>query len=1699
MNWSIQKTQKRMISVLLAFALMVPMIPAPVYAAAPTPQETYNSYVAEMTAAATSISAIAASYGEVDFGNGYKINLQTELTAFANSIQSDLSVAAAIVSGDCNDPRLKASGINNSSSTGYNQSNFNTAFPDKYAAAVKYLEQGGIAVQKYGGTFGTSLQYFFSYKSKLNPGYTASASILGMSESGKTNVVTLSRNYPETVGAAALSLTAMLDMMKNYKAAADSDALKAYFLTLPCADKECEKYGNTGCTDWTHRLLVPEDTFLTAASKFRSDIDRDMTIAGDLATGKIDSNLWFANKNGKAYYNNTAAAKMIDRLNAAIAFLNNGGYTCGSATVGIWSNQLSYRSNFNTSYQVAATIIGTGYTESNQSAILPLVDGTLSILRCGINADNLGMVYDLKVNEVNGYIAQAEALRGTLVPQGGMYDQSQYDAAIDDFITKAESDLNITDFLLSGELDEELASTWTENLGFLVSKSLKDTYKDMTQPERQANAIRFFGEGGYAYGYSINGYGYQLEYKSGFYPGYSSGLFGVGASKANAVTIMHDTLEALKLGNKYMTATELAKYKYDQSLARLETIKKDPSSIVDQLLSDDTQLKSLIGDLNTIVGSLDDIVSIMDTAQKLGIGKDALDPILKQVGLSYDMLVQLADLRDTLQNLGIDTSGNVPIEDSLKPIAGTLVGSVIDLAILSAQASAGFGTESGYNTATALLDNSYNTLMTSADSAINSLLAPVASAVAPIRPYLGMLGSGIDVIQNVFTIVDQVNSLQNNFTAGGLSETTYTMANISDSLADFLEDFQDSAADDLLLGLLANSNIGGTIANGTADLLNRTLNQITGLNIGISGSDLGFISDAANSLANQGLKNPTALVPLLRSSSDALRRAAQLEGGIQSAIDGDYEGALNALTSDFGGMVRNLGDIWNEIVALYDNSDTQESATLMLDQKTGMVSLNAPEGDIFLESVAQGLNAETTDTFRVLCDPSASYGTKAAKLKEFKNFLKDIGEFASTLDDTAKSLKSACDWARDNLPKEEAKAFAEGLARHYAEQLQTCIERGLSCSTVQEIIAEIKDTTSEIKDVVCFIKGTGELVINAEPGKDEGVLYTFTTNYDTLQERLDSLLRSLGISVGYTVNSPKELFEMNGNALIASGETEEGNYQVKVAYKMFIQSCSHSDVVITLGTKTVDVEIGGGPVNPEPVEQTVTYYPNNGTEDLYTAKAEVGTPVTVLGNDITGFTKEGYHFNGWNTEANGTGDVYTVDSNFNMPKDGLDLFAQWARNPQPLTLVYYPNNGTQDPVYEVKADTENAITMILGNDVTGFTNHGYKFAGWNTEANGEGDAPAIGSEFTVSEDGAALYAQWEKDQTQWHTVTFTVGDNGSLNGKTAFSDILDGTAWVSVIAVPTASPNSGYSFSGWSPALPDNMDTIKITSDLAYKAIFEKINNGGGGGGGGGSSRIVIPEQEVPLGGIFSLMSLPAKPKDGIVYYLDGSGKTVYVPFSFAIGDQIYFFGQVGIQYNIKPNPKQFEDIAGHWAYDNILAIASREAFQGYPDGSFQPGQSMTRAMLASVFARMATADTSTYNAKVFDDVSPAAWYGPSVAWALDKGIVTGVGGNNFSPDANVTRQDMALMLTRFIEYMDIQLKEVQDAPFADQNGAGSWAKEAIIQVQKYNIVGGKPNNMFDPYANSTRAEIATMLYRLIEASITFAHENAASTVIKTN
>ncbi|MGI5888654.1 MAG: InlB B-repeat-containing protein [Oscillospiraceae bacterium] len=203
-------------------------------------------------------------------------------------------------------------------------------------------------------------------------------------------------------------------------------------------------------------------------------------------------------------------------------------------------------------------------------------------------------------------------------------------------------------------------------------------------------------------------------------------------------------------------------------------------------------------------------------------------------------------------------------------------------------------------------------------------------------------------------------------------------------------------------------------------------------------------------------------------------------------------------------------------------------------------------------------------------------------------------------------------------------------------------------------------------------------------------------------------------------------------------------------------------------------------VNNVDEASTLTYDPNGGEGDQITERGAKGRTVSAADNS---FSRDGYTFTEWNTEADGTGVSYTPGTEFTVDED-MTLYAAWAEN---YTLSYYPNGGS---------GSMDSYTAAAGTSVTvsenEFARTGYDFTGWNTSADGTGTSYEAGSSIVLNED-ISLYAQWESE-TQVFTLSYDAnGGEGTMDSESAESGS-------SVVIDENAFSRSGYSFSGWNTA-----------------------------------------------------------------------------------------------------------------------------------------------------------------------------------------------------------------------------------------------------------------------------------------------------------
>ncbi len=142
----------------------------------------------------------------------------------------------------------------------------------------------------------------------------------------------------------------------------------------------------------------------------------------------------------------------------------------------------------------------------------------------------------------------------------------------------------------------------------------------------------------------------------------------------------------------------------------------------------------------------------------------------------------------------------------------------------------------------------------------------------------------------------------------------------------------------------------------------------------------------------------------------------------------------------------------------------------------------------------------------------------------------------------------------------------------------------------------------------------------------------------------------------------------------------------------------------------------------------------------------------------------------------------------------------------------------------------------------------------------------------------------------------------------------------------------------------------------------------------------------------------------------------------------------------------------------------------------------MTRAMLASALYRMAGSPKSQgIRSTPFADVAPSAGYADSVAWCYFTGIVNGVDGASFAPNASITREQIVTMFYRYAEkvaHADMSPRDELGA-FGDANKLAQWSKEQMQWAVAAGLINGTTSATISPQGTATRAQTAAMVQRL--------------------
>ncbi len=171
--------------------------------------------------------------------------------------------------------------------------------------------------------------------------------------------------------------------------------------------------------------------------------------------------------------------------------------------------------------------------------------------------------------------------------------------------------------------------------------------------------------------------------------------------------------------------------------------------------------------------------------------------------------------------------------------------------------------------------------------------------------------------------------------------------------------------------------------------------------------------------------------------------------------------------------------------------------------------------------------------------------------------------------------------------------------------------------------------------------------------------------------------------------------------------------------------------------------------------------------------------------------------------------------------------------------------------------------------------------------------------------------------------------------------------------------------------------------------------------------------------------------------------------------------------------PGELRDLSGHWAQQIILDMLARNIITGYPDGTFQPDRTITRAEFCTILAKALNVSPET-GASSFADVA-GHWAEGSITAMVRKGYIKGYPDGSFGPDQAVKRSEIAAIVDRVQMLAPAGSLQTFSDVMPD-----FWAFAPIEAAAQAKILNGYPDGTFHPDQSATRAEAVVIINRIL-------------------
>jgi parallel beta-helix repeat protein len=176
-----------------------------------------------------------------------------------------------------------------------------------------------------------------------------------------------------------------------------------------------------------------------------------------------------------------------------------------------------------------------------------------------------------------------------------------------------------------------------------------------------------------------------------------------------------------------------------------------------------------------------------------------------------------------------------------------------------------------------------------------------------------------------------------------------------------------------------------------------------------------------------------------------------------------------------------------------------------------------------------------------------------------------------------------------------------------------------------------------------------------------------------------------------------------------------------------------------------------------------------------------------------------------------------------------------------------------------------------------------------------------------------------------------------------------------------------------------------------------------------------------------------------------------------------------------------FPDLGGHWAVAFVEALVSKNLISGFPDGKFSPASPITRAQYAAIIAKTFQLPA---NKKIsnFTDVKSDFWANSAILSASNMGFISGFPDGTFRPGQNLTKIQAIVSIVNGLKLSGGNPNVL--SVYRDRVQIPSYATNAVaIATQKLLVVNYPDSEQLEPMRDITRAEVATLIYQALVAS----------------